>query len=342
MPEYLVKENALADFFQVLAKGHRLLAPQGQGDNCQLAVVSGPVSLNYANTHLSPKTVFFPQTEKILAFHKLADKPHYNVYQDLGDHAEPTVIFGIRPCDARGLSVSNKVFQNDRFTDPYWKGKYDQTVKIGLACLDPSPQCFCAAMGGSPFGELGLDVLAYPKAKGLGLKTLTKVGEELIKAAKAEPTDLANELKDLEKKAIAAQGPLDDYQTINKRQIMELYKADHWPNTAEPCLGCGVCTFFCPTCHCFDIQDEANEIGGLRMRNWDTCMSPLFTLHGSGHNPRPSKTERVRQRFMHKLKYIPIKQDGIRGCTGCGRCVVMCPANIDIRSVAALMAQASA
>ncbi|MDR1607899.1 MAG: 4Fe-4S dicluster domain-containing protein [Deltaproteobacteria bacterium] len=342
MTEYIVKENALPDFFQALANGRRLLAPQGQGENCQLAPLNGPLSLDYANTHMSPKGLFFPQTEKILAFHKLVDKPHYNVYQDLGDHSQPTVIFGIRPCDARGLAVSNRVFQNDRFTDPYWKGKYEQTVKIGLACLEPFPQCFCSAMGGGPFGENGLDVLAYPKDKGLGLKALTPVGEELLKATKAEPADLASEIKELEQKAIEAQGSLDDYKTINERQIMELYKADHWPNTAEPCLGCGVCTFFCPTCHCFDIQDESNEKGGARMRNWDTCMSPLFTVHGTGHNPRPSKTERVRQRFMHKLKYIPIKQDGVRGCTGCGRCVVMCPANIDIRSVAALMAQASA
>ncbi|MDR0548179.1 MAG: 4Fe-4S dicluster domain-containing protein [Deltaproteobacteria bacterium] len=342
MSDYLVSEKTLAGFFTALATGRRLLAPQGQGDDCRLAETTGPVSLDYANTHLSPKGVFFPQTEKILAFHKLADKPKANQYQDLGDQAQPTVIFGLRPCDARGLTVSNRVFQNDRFTDPYWKGKYESAIKIGLACLNPSPQCFCAAMGGSPFGEMGLDVLAYPKDQGLGLKALTPAGEEILKKAQAEPADLAADMAALEKKAIQSQGSLDDYATINERKIMELYKADHWAKTAEPCLGCGVCTFFCPTCHCFDIQDEQNEVGGVRMRNWDTCMSPLFTLHGSGHNPRPSKVERVRQRFMHKLKYIPLKQDGVRGCTGCGRCVVMCPANIDIRSVAAVMAQASA
>ncbi|MDR2142261.1 MAG: 4Fe-4S dicluster domain-containing protein [Deltaproteobacteria bacterium] len=342
MPEYLVKESSLASFFQALTQGRRLLAPQGQGDNCHLEVSTGPVSLDYANTHLSPKAVFFPQTEKLLAFHKLADKPKPHQYQDLGDKAEPTVIFGIRPCDAKGLSISNKVFQNDRFTDPYWKGKYEKTLKIGLACLSPSPQCFCAAMGGSPFGEVGLDVLAYPKDKGLGLRTLSPAGEELIESTSAEKADLASEIQDLAKKAIEAQGPLDAYQAIDASKLMDLYQAKHWANTAEPCLGCGVCTFFCPTCHCFDLQDEANDLGGVRMRNWDTCMSQLFTAHGSGHNPRPSKVERVRQRFMHKLKYIPIKQDGVRGCTGCGRCVVMCPANIDIRSVAATMAQASA
>jgi hypothetical protein len=46
----------------------------------------------------------------------------------------------------------------------------------------------------------------------------------------------------------------------------------------------------CPTCWCFDIQDETRGKSGVRMRNWDSCMYPLFTLHGSGHNPRGTKT----------------------------------------------------
>jgi ferredoxin len=339
MTEYLVPEDGLTGFFQALAKDRCLLTPQGLGEKCQLAPVQpDQVSLEYTNTHLSPKSVFFPQTEKLLAYHKLAGQPHANEFQDLGDQAVPAVIFGIRPCDGRGLAVSSRVFQNDRFTDPYWKGKYEKTVRIGLACAAPSPQCFCAAMGGSPFGEAGLDALAWVRPGGLGLKPLTPAGEEILKGLNLAAADLASEKSELEKKAIEAQGPLDHYTAINDRKIMELYRAEHWPATAEPCLGCGVCTFLCPTCHCFDIQDESNETGGVRMRNWDTCMSPLFTQHGSGHNPRPTKTERIRQRFMHKLKYIPLKQDGVRGCTGCGRCVVMCPANIDIRAVAAQMA----
>jgi ferredoxin len=274
-----------------------------------------------------------------MAFHNERDKPNGYVYQSLGDNGEPTVVFGIRPCDARGISISNKVFQNDRFTDPYWKGKIDQTVFVGLACDAPSPQCFCAAMGGSPFGESGLDALAFRQGGDLGLKTLTDKGAELIKAAGAQEANLADEIKKLEATAIEAQGVKADYKPIDDLDLMDLFKDPHWVATAENCLNCGVCTFFCPTCHCFDIQDEASERGGVRMRNWDTCMSWLFTVHGTGHNPRPTKTERVRQRFMHKLKYIPLKQDGVRGCTGCGRCVAMCPVNIDIRSVALKMTQ---
>jgi ferredoxin len=342
MPDYTVEESALAGFFKKLADGRALLAPSGAGDQCQLVECSPEeVSLAYSNTHLSPKAAFFPQTERLMAFSKdpSANSPY--VYKDLGDKAVPAVIFGIRPCDARGLSVSNKVFQNDRFTDPYWKGKYDASIKIGVACPNPFPQCFCSHVGGSPYGEEGLDALAFPKDKGLGIRGVTERGNELLKGLGLKEADLSSEIKEQADAAAKIQGEAPDLSPLANKGLMELFNAPHWSETAEACLNCGVCTFFCPTCHCFDIQDEDSEAGGVRMRNWDTCMSWLFTVHGTGHNPRPSKTERVRQRFMHKLKYIPLKQEGHMGCTGCGRCVAMCPVNIDIRSVALSMCRAA-
>ena len=336
MAEYIVKDK-LSFLKAVAGGGRRFLAPfLADGRVSMGEVAAEQVTFDYLNTHLSPKDIFFPQNEKMMAFHKDREKSGPFIYQPLGlDKVQPSLIFGLRPCDARGLLICDKVFQNDRFTDPYWKTKYESSVKIGLACQAPGPNCFCTSVGGSPFAEVGLDVLAYLKGEGLGFKTLTAAGEEFLKSLQGlEAGDVAGEMDDLKKSVEAKMpGPLD----LDKAQaapVMEVYNQPHWEDTAERCLGCGTCTFFCPTCHCFDIQDEENEKGGVRMRNWDTCMSWLYSMHGSGHNPRPTKVERVRQRFMHKLKYIPFKMCGVCGCTGCGRCVQYCPVNIDIRAVA--------
>jgi ferredoxin len=102
---------------------------------------------------------------------------------------------------------------------------------------------------------------------------------------------------------------------------LALHGAPFWDDLAFACLNCGTCTFSCPTCWCFDIQDEVHGTSGVRMKNWDSCMFPIFTVHTTGHNPRGTKTQRVRQRFMHKLKYFVDKYETGIMCVGCGRCV---------------------
>ena len=115
-----------------------------------------------------------------------------------------------------------------------------------------------------------------------------------------------------------------------KKSLDNLFEDPLWNKLAEKCLGCGICTYLCPACHCFDILDEEAGPDGKRIRIWDSCQFPLFTLQTSGFNPRPKVKERFRQRIMHKFSYL-VDEHGVFGCSGCGRCVTACPVNLDIR-----------
>jgi sulfhydrogenase subunit beta (sulfur reductase) len=111
-----------------------------------------------------------------------------------------------------------------------------------------------------------------------------------------------------------------------------IFEHPFWDTIHARCLKCGTCTYLCPTCHCFDISDETKGSDGVRIRSWDSCQYPLFTKMASGHNPRTSQKERWRQRVMHKFRYY-VDNFGAVSCVGCGRCVMLCPVNIDIRKI---------
>ena len=90
-----------------------------------------------------------------------------------------------------------------------------------------------------------------------------------------------------------------------------------WHDLCMRCISCGTCTYVCPSCYCFSINDELVEAKGERYRVWDNCFNPLYTEETSGHNPRAKTSHRFRNRFSHKFWYSPKKYDGLLG-SGCG------------------------
>jgi ferredoxin len=293
--------------------------------------------LSFQNSRLSPKSLVFPQSETMLGYSLAPDDPERDIMKAAPKDYGPRAVIGIRPCDAKALVLVKMNFDTDEYQDPYWLNLYEATTFVGLACDTPCSTCFCTSAGSGPYHEEGLDVLLVARDDHYLAKVLTDKGADLLK--KAGWTEMVD-AQDIDASKQAAEARVTagiETDTLRDADTMTLYGADFWDDVAFACINCGTCTFTCPTCWCFDIQDEVYRKKGLRMRNWDSCMFPIFTVHTTGHNPRDTKTQRVRQRFMHKLKYFVDKYGQGIMCVGCGRCVRQCPVNIDIRKVSARM-----
>ena len=342
MSDKIIKKEELTDILKALKETYEVIAPVKENGFYSFKPFKdgGNIDLNFTNTRLSPKSLLFPQSERIFEFNlDEKSKDGYIVKEHPKDYP-PSVIVGIRPCDAKAFKLVNINFDNPEFKDPWWVKRMEAMTFIGLGCNEPSSTCFCTSVGCGPFNEEGLDVMLFDLEEYFLVRALTEKGEKLLKQGRVDKDvdeglqKKADELRIKAEKKISSSVPIDK---LKEKKINDLFNAPFWDDVAFACINCGTCTFLCPTCWCFDIQDEVTKTVGDRIRNWDSCMFPLFTLHASGHNPRPEKVQRVRQRFMHKLKYYVDEYNNGVACVGCGRCVKYCPVNVDIREVFSLM-----
>jgi ferredoxin len=286
---------------------------------------------------LSPKSIVYPQAEVMFTYTTDEGSPECNRLVRPEKDYSPCAVIGIRPYDAAAFLLVKKNFDTPEYRDPYWCDAYEACTFIGLAVNQPDSTDFSTSAGSGPFSEKGLDVLLVDAGDFYFAKVVTDKGADFLKAAGwNDAADGDSAQKQIEELRAAAEARISStvaFDNIAGQSILALYEADFWEDVAFACINCGTCTYVCPTCWCFDIQDETHAKEGVRYKCWDSCMYSMFSLHGSGHNPRGDKVMRTRQRFMHKLKYFLDKyEDGIM-CVGCGRCVRSCPVNIDIRNV---------
>jgi len=323
-----------------LRDAFRLVGPVRDGDYHSFKELDQGTEpdFEFSNTRLSVKEIIYPQSEDLFEFSLDQSSEDHDQMREVAKDYSPRAVLGLRPCDAKAVELVKLNFDTDEYKDPYWLNLYQATTFVGLACDRPCSTCFCTTAGCGPYHEEGLDVLLVDEGPTYLAKALTAKGEALLTAAGWE-TAAEAEAVIVEKRAAAEALILSKVATdkLQEADTLALHGADFWEDVSFACINCGTCTYVCPTCWCFDIQDEVHGTQGKRMRNWDSCMFPIFTVHTTGHNPRDTKLQRVRQRFMHKLKYFVDKYDQGIMCVGCGRCVRQCPVNIDIRRVCDLM-----
>jgi len=323
----IIQKTSLEKFFDVLIqKGKTIYAPKRKNEKINYEVVNhfSEVCDDYIQTTQSAKSIIFPRTEKLFNYNK--GKGNITLEDFDPDQVPEAVIWGVRPCDAAGFIPLTAIFNWDS-KDEIYNTRFEKTTIIAFSCTSADESCFCTSVGGNPGNTNGADILLT----GMGDKNLflaeviTEKGEQAVSFA----PNLFEEDPGIEKEKYLADLPKQFNQEEIKDKLQAFFESDLWKKQSLRCLGCGACAYVCPTCACFDIQDEVHGKEGKRVRCWDSCGLSLFTLHTSGHNPRSVQSQRWRQRLMHKFSYMP-QRLAVYGCTGCGRCSRACPVDMNM------------
>ena len=325
--------DKIDNLFAEIAKTQKLYLPVDKENGAKFEVwESGKKLSNALNTVRSAKDFFFPQTENLMDF-KVEGKNIEVI--DTRTESEDFVVFGVRACDARSFEVLDKVFLCEP-VDSYYKNRRSHGTIVSVACTRPQETCFCKTFDIDAADPDG-DVVCYKTDDTLYMDAKTEKGEKLLEALSAVTEDADNSAVEEQKALIherIGKLPLAELKkdAFGKDKTSEFFNAPEWGELSESCLGCGTCTFVCPTCQCYDIKDFNTGHGVKRFRCWDSCMYSEFTKMSAGQ-PRLTQLERFRQRFMHKLVYYPTNNDGLFSCVGCGRCLAKCPIQMNIVKV---------
>ncbi len=332
MPDKVIAKSDLRQWLESVSSSYNVVAPVGRDggpaawkdikDGEEIDIGSNQM-LMAAKEHLLPahETLFCYDTKK--GEEKL-EQPNLD--------SSPTLMIGLRLCDVRAISVLDAVFLDQGiFRDPYYIARREKLALMATVCDDPRWSCFCTSVGDLNEWSTAVDALITDLGDNVYISPRTETGDQLVQGAYFhDPSDEEKQKKDR---------VWEDLLALPKKPFAgkDIAAAAEWDNPvwaemALRCIGCGACAYQCPSCSCFDIQDET--VGSVieRYRCRDTCQFSDFTMMGHGHNPRPEKNMRTRQRVLHKFKY-QMEQFNIYGCTGCGRCIESCPVNIDIREV---------
>ncbi len=332
---YKISMDKIQDLFSAIAGEQELYAPIEKADKVEFRKwdTDAVVRLDVLNTVKSAKDAFFPQSEDLMTFQVEGQKIHI---EEVKEKAKKSVYFGVRACDAKSFEILDDVFMADP-VDTYYKAKRDCGTIVTLACSAPEETCFCSTFGIDAANPIG-DVVTYLVDGTLYWDSKTEKGDALTESVKSLLEE-AGDTADVEKQKQTTKEIIEslpfahlDLTGFDGDHLQEKFDSPKWEELSKGCIGCGTCTFVCPTCQCYDIREFDTGHSIKRFRCWDSCMYSEFTRMAA-ENPRTTQMQKFRQRFMHKLVYAPANHNGVYSCVGCGRCLQKCPVSKNIVKV---------
>ncbi len=327
MANYFLPDAGMRGFVEALMAKTPVVAPVAKREQFAFAELESAddLRLDYDTTILPPKKVFFPPKQDLIHFD--------------GDSFEPClapkelVLFGVHPHDVKALDMTDKLFEMDNRDENYLANRRAATVVASTVQKHYKRAFFGSVCQG--LEPQGHDMLLTKISGGYLAETRSDKGEALIASGDFSPaSDAQVEEAEAVKKAADENCPEKlnaDSNTI-KDKVRGAFSSDIWDQEAKDCFSCGSCNMVCPTCYCFDVQDEWGlaAADGKRYRRWDACLTCEFSevsVQGGKENFREKSAERYRHRVMRKTTYLFDKIGG-PACVGCGRCSGACTADI--------------
>ena len=344
---YIISREQIIKMVESALKSHRVFAPKPRKPHTfsnekergkqyftfeEIKEKSGlkNIALEYDTTILPPKKIFFPANEVLFTLkNKKISEPKP------AKPAKPALILGAHPADIYGLLQLGEIMTSPK-PDYYYLKRKEKSVIIGISQnrhnydfskrwgILPGhlPPIFDIFLDKMPDGGY-LATVGSPAGKKLIRKIkLKKAGEKLVAQIKAG--HIAEQEPD---------GQAYDQDTI-KKAVIASQDGKIWEELEKICLGCGICTYVCPLCYCFDVEDKTDYSTGecTRCRNWDACTLPTFAEIAGGKNFRPALKNRYFNWYFHKF-VRGLEEYGQAQCVGCGRCSKFCPAGINVENV---------
>jgi len=375
---WLLATDALDAILDDLAGSTTLVAPVKRAGEVLFRPVTRAAEIcrDYVNSLVPPKRFFLPATEPLVRYHFTDGQPVLDGDGEAGA-GKPLVLFGVRSCDVAGLEQLTRFFSGESLghsetaDGPFMRRRRNATI-LSVVCQEPGASCMCVCCKGGPALESGYDWQLTRLAKGWLVEAGSERGRELAARFAARLGPAGDDA--VQEKTRRVHDVVERFYQHSHRRVQTMaagrmtsqgrLPAAFWADLGERCVECGGCAFVCPTCSCFNVADVADagtgEIGEAgapesaapggpvtapsegsweRQRLRDNCVLAGFVRQAGGAYPRASCGERCLTRFFHKLSWQFVERTGALGCTGCGRCAVVCLAGIGIDRVSAMMTE---